>query len=103
MRLPCISLVTPPFAIMTGALVDQNLTAGIDGATVWDESDSADSVLIVVRENDDIGRAAEKLGVEYAPIGKEGKASFPNHYFIDRTRTLRWQMFERRPVPVVSN
>jgi hypothetical protein len=95
--------VTPPFAIMTGALVDQNLTARIDGATVWDERNPADSVLVVVREDDDIGRTAERLGAGYAPVEGEGKASFPNHYFIDRIRTLRWQMFERQPVPVAPD
>ena len=95
--------VEPPFAIMTRAPVDQNVTARIEGATVWDERNPAESVLVVVREDDDIGHAAEKLGADYAPIGDEGKASFPNYYFIDRTRTLRWQMFERQSIPVVPD
>lgn len=94
------STVEPPFAVIGGGGVDQNLVARIDGATVWGERNPADSVLVVVREDDDIDRAAEKLGTGFAPVGAEGKASFRNHYFIDRIRTLRWRLFERQPAPV---
>jgi hypothetical protein len=88
--------VEPPFAIMAGGIIARNLAARIDGATLWDEENPAASVLVVVRDDRSPEEAGAALGAAYRPRGEVGEASFPNHYLIYSTRTLRWLMFYRQ-------
>ena len=93
-------VASPPFAIVGGRDIDQNLVARIEGASMWDQRNPADFVLVVVRQGEDIGNAASELGSRYTAVGIAGEASFPHHYFVDKVFALRWQMYERRLAPI---
>ena len=96
--------VEPPFAIWSkDREVAPNLVMWLDDATVWDERDPADRVLLVWGRPDRVPqKLIDTLTPIYRPVGKVDAATFPALGLSSAPRTLGWQLYERDPATVTA-